>query len=59
MRVLRLTLLNMMEKINVGGVVGCIERMIILIFLKQPPPPTISTKLVPIVKHMTIVSRFI
>jgi hypothetical protein len=49
----------MMEKINVGGVVGCIERMIILIFLKQPPPPTISTKLVPIVKHMTIVSRFI
>ncbi len=59
MRVLRLTLLNMMEKINVGGVVGCIERMIILIFLKQPPPPTISTKFAPIVKHMTIVSRFI
>jgi hypothetical protein len=48
------TLLNWGEKISVKGVVGRIVRIIILIFLKQPPLAPISANLVPIVKHMAM-----
>jgi hypothetical protein len=57
------TLLNMGERISVGGVVGHIEREIVLILLKQPPPTLILAKFAPITRHMammqTIASRFI
>jgi hypothetical protein len=51
------------ERINVGGVVGHIERRIVLIVLKRPPPTLIPANLVPIARHMAmmqnIVSHFI
>jgi hypothetical protein len=40
------TLLNMGERISVGGVVGRIEKRIVLILLKRPPPTPIPTNLV-------------
>jgi hypothetical protein len=56
------TLLNKGERISVGGVVGHIEKRIVLIFFKQAPPTPIPTNLAPIARHMammlTIVSRF-
>jgi len=56
-------LLNMGERISVGGVVSRIEKRIVLILLKRPPPTPIPTNLVPIARCMammqTIVSHFI
>ncbi len=45
-------LLNKREKINVGGVVGRIERTIISIFFRQLPPTPILANLAPIIRRM-------
>jgi hypothetical protein len=42
------------EKKNVGDVVGFIERVIVLIHLKPPPPTLNLTNHVPIIKFMVM-----
>jgi hypothetical protein len=54
MGVLHPTLLNMGERISVGGVVGHIRKKIVPILFKQPPPTLIPTNLVPIARCMAM-----
>jgi len=48
------TLLNMGEKISVGGEVGYINKRIVLILLRQPSPTPIPANLAPITRRLAM-----